>query len=147
MKFDESKHPRYDDGKFKDKNSLTSKQRFEKEQAERERLARKYDSDRQSETRKPPKATSFNRPDTKHHLKHAAEMGLNEKQYIKAATEFFNSGKGEMYFDDRRKVYVRCDYTTMQVCTCDNAGNVKTFFQTTKKKLDAMKKQDEWVKL
>ncbi len=36
-----------------------------------------------------PKASGVNRSNTKSHLSHAKEMGLNEKQYIKAAEEFF----------------------------------------------------------
>ena len=37
--------------------------------------------------------------ETKHHQRHAKEMGFkNTKEYEKAAIEFFNSSKGKLYY-------------------------------------------------
>lgn len=44
-------------------------------------------------------ATGFNRLETKHHRRHAQEMGFKSMQeYEKAAVAFFNSDKGKLYY-------------------------------------------------
>ena len=79
-----------------------------------------------------PKANGFNRSNTKSHLNHAKEMGLNEKQYIRAAEEFFNSGAGKVYFD-KNGDYYKFDSLTGLLCICKNNGAIKTFFKPKKK--------------
>lgn len=79
-----------------------------------------------------PKASGFNRSNTKSHLSHAKEMGLNEKQYIKAAEEFFNNGAGKIYIDRQNMLY-KYDDSSGLLCVCDNNGTLHTFFKPKKK--------------
>ena len=61
----------------------------------------------------PEKAVRFNRLETKHHRRHAKEMGFkNTRDYERAAIEFFNSNKGTLYYSRARGRFYRYDEKT-----------------------------------
>lgn len=103
-------------------------------EAEQTRLKEKYFDKADGKTYRKPIAKGFNRSNTRSHLAHAKEMGLNEKEYVRAATEFFNSGKGKMYINPNNKRCYRYDAHTQLLCICDSSGQVLTFFQPKNKK-------------
>lgn len=89
------------------------------------------------------KATGFNRLETKHHQRHAKEMGFkNTKEYEKAAVEFFNSDKGKLYYSERRKNFYRYDEKTGWFCAGGD-GFVYTLIRFSKKKFEDIKRQDQ----
>ena len=93
--------------------------------------------------KEPPKAYSFNRLNTKHHIGHAKEMGFkNPKEYEAAAVEFFNSDRGTLYYSEARKRYYRYEEKTGLFCVSMD-GVVNTFNIYTKKKFDLIKRQDK----
>lgn len=75
-----------------------------------------------------PKASGFNRSNTKSHLSHAKEMGLNEKQYVKAAKDFFNGAQGKLYRSSNGKYY-KYDEKHNLVCICNQNGTIHSFYQ------------------
>lgn len=115
-------------------------------EADQERLAQKY-SDNGADKRQPPVAKGFNRSGTKSHLAHAKEMGLNEKEYVKAAEQFFNGVNGELYYDNRRKCFVKIDEKQQLLCACEKNGSVKTFHTVKKKSITKIIKQDKLEKI
>lgn len=93
--------------------------------------------------KEPPKAYSFNRLNTKHHIGHAKEMGFkNQKEYEAAAVEFFNSDRGTLYYSEARKRYYRYEEKTGLFCVSMD-GVVNTFNIYTKKKFDLIRRQDK----
>lgn len=59
------------------------------------------------------KAFGFNRLDTKHHQRHASEMGFkNMREYEQAAVAFFNSDKGKLFYSHARRRFYRYDEKT-----------------------------------
>lgn len=96
-------------------------------EADKEQLARKY-SDNEISTHQPPVAKGFNRSKTKSHLSHAQEMGLNEKQYVKAAEKFFNSDRGKLYRSSNGKYY-RYEEENNLVCICSQDGTIHSYYK------------------
>lgn len=140
----EEKHPRDNDGKFT--NKAEAQLQYESDMADTERKTRKWIAE--SGVRSgAPKAQGFNRPSTKSHLAHAKEMGLNEKQYVKAAEEFFNSDNGDLYYDNRRKCFVKIDEKRLLLCACEKDGSIKTFHKIKKKNISKIIKQDKLEKI
>ena len=91
--------------------------------------------------KEPPKAYSFNRLNTKHHIDHAREMGFkNPKEYEAAAVEFFNSDRGTLYYDKSTDRYYRYDEKKNILCTSSD-GVIHTFFTCSKKKFDKLRSQ------
>lgn len=89
------------------------------------------------------KANQFNRLNTAHHQRHAREMGFkNTREYERAAIEFFNSGKGVLYYSEARNRYYRYDEETGWLCICHD-GVVHTLNIYTKKAFEKIKKQDK----
>ena len=113
---------------------------------EREKLEKRYNSDMASgikrDVKKIPQAIGFNRPKTKHHLRHAQEMGLNEKEYISAAEQFFNGGNGKLYKDNRRGGYTKYDEKNGLICGVKD-GKITTFYKISKSKFVKKIKQDD----
>ena len=99
MAFREEDHPRDNDGKFTDKEGgKTYRQNVS------------YETILTGETtrRKPEQATGFNRLNTAHHQRHAKEMGYaNLKEYEKAAVNFFNSDRGQLYYSTKWEKFYR----------------------------------------
>ena len=93
----------------------------------------------------PPKAYSFNRLNTKHHIGHAKEMGFkNQKEYEAAAVEFFNSDRGTLYYSEARKRYYRYEEKTgLFVSSSD--GLIHTYKFVSKKEFLRKIKQDELI--
>ena len=139
--WEESKHPRDDDGKFTDGAGVSKLE-----------MANEIYSDTPEEDSKtlnrvdkvnPPKAYSFNRLNTKHHKDHAKAMGFkNTKEYEAAAVEFFNSDRGILYYSEARKRYYRYEEKTGLFCVGMD-GVVNTFNTYSKKKFDLIKRQDK----
>lgn len=95
--------------------------------------------------KEPPKAYSFNRLNTKHHISHAKEMGFkNPKEYEAAAVEFFNSDRGTLYYSNKSKKYYRYEEKTgLFVSSSD--GLIHTYKFVSKKEFLRKIKQDELI--
>ncbi len=113
---------------------------------EREKLEKRYNSDMASgikrDVKKIPQAIGFNRPKTKHHLRHAQEMGLNEKEYIRRAILFFNSKQGNMYFSEARKRFYKYNKETKELAVASEVGIIHTYQFCTEKRFFRTKEQD-----
>lgn len=133
--WDESKHERDSDGKFARQSS------------KREELEKVYNSDRASgikrDVKKIPQAIGFNRPKTKHHLRHAQEMGLNEKEYIRRAISFFNGNAGQVYFSERRERFYKYNQKSMEFVAVSQNGVVHTYRLVSPKEFEKIKRQDK----
>lgn len=89
------------------------------------------------------KAFGFNRLDTKHHHRHALEMGFkNMREYEQAAVAFFNSDKGKLYYSASRKRFYRYNERTQWLAVSSH-GVIHTFFKRTKKEFEKMRRQDK----
>ena len=135
-------------GKLRPTTHDERQKRLAEYEAAQERIARKYDSDKAAEIRKPPKATSFNRPSTAEHRGHWQEVGCkNEKEYVHAAVDFFNNGRGTIFFEHNGRKYYKFDDSTRLLCVCDTSGSICTFFKTKTntyfKKLSKQKNLEE----
>jgi len=68
------------------------------------------------------------RKNTKHHLRHAREMGYkNQDEYERAAVEFFNGNSGKLYYNPKDNRYYRYDDKTRRIAVCDAvepSGNI-----------------------
>lgn len=90
-----------------------------------------------------PKAVEFSRSNTKHHIDHAKEMGLNMRQYVQAAIEFFNSGEGDLYFSERRQCFYKYESKTKIFAVMDREGIVHTFRLVSGREFERTKRQDK----
>lgn len=92
---------------------------------------------------KPEKATGFNRLETKHHQRHAKEMGFkNTKEYEKAAVTFFNSDKGKLYYSEKWGKFYRYDEKA-QLLAISSKGVIHTFWKRTQKEFERIRRQDQ----
>ncbi len=88
------------------------------------------------------KAFGFNRLDTKHHHRHALEMGFkNMREYEQAAVVFFNSDKGKLYYSEKNGKFYRYDKQTRQFCA-SSSGLIHTFMRFSEKKFEDIRRQD-----
>lgn len=56
------------------------------------------------------------RANTKHHQKHAREMGYkSQSEYERAGCDFFNSDRGKLYYGIKRKRFYRYDEKTHEL--------------------------------
>lgn len=138
--WDESKHKRDRAG------------RFAEQEEKRQSLEKVYNSDLASGTGTQgqvpvPKAVGFNRSKTKHHQRHAAEMGLNEKEYIKRAIEFFNSTSGILYYSHKENKFYRYDKKSMLYVVCMPNGILNTFYSVKVKDFNDLKRQFDMEEL
>ena len=89
------------------------------------------------------KAFGFNRLDTKHHQRHAREMGFkNMREYELAAVAFFNSDKGKLYYSQARRRFYRYDEKS-HLMAVSSKGVIHTFLKKTRKEFDHIRRQDE----
>ena len=87
-------------------------------------------------------ATGFNRLETKHHRRHAQEMGFKSMQeYEKAAVSFFNSDKGKLYYSKARNKFYRYEEKTHLMAVSSN-GVIHTFLKRTTKEFERIRRQD-----
>ena len=122
--------------------------RREKKRRKIEGLERIYNSDLASGTSPQgqvpvPKAVGFNRSKTKHHQRHAAEMGLNEREYIQQSISFFNGNAGQLYFSERRERFYKYDTITQRLVVVSMDGIVHTYQFSSSKRFLKIKGQDE----
>ncbi len=157
MAWDESEHPRESDGKFTDGAGQSKQEKLEKAKRiyglddELVSLPLDFFGKKSFATKIPdvPKDVySFRNKELLHrpdHLRHVKEMGFStQKEYEKAAVEFWNSGKGELYYSDKKGGrFIRTSKNRICVVTID--GYIATFFdfQTKKEKL-SYEKNDGW---
>lgn len=151
MQFDESKHPRDKDGKFTDGNG-TTKEAYDSRDAFGNMIrnmpqgAKERVTEISSTTAKPEKAYGFankERRETAHHVTHAKEMGFkNQRDYERAAVDFFNSSRGKLYYSERRKRYFRYDEKTGELAVSSN-GIVHTYMYRTKKEFKRLTIQEK----
>lgn len=101
--FREEEHPRDRDGKFTDKGAGVS----EGKKLRKAVSIYSDEPDKDAPPEKlpnPEKAVRFNRPEIKHHQRHAKERGFkNTRDYERAAVEFFNSDKGKVILQRKKK--------------------------------------------
>lgn len=140
--FREDEHPRDKSGKFTDKGAGAGAG-----EAEKLRKAVRIYSDEQEKDAPPQKvpepATGFNRLETKHHQRHAKEMGFkNTKEYEKAAVEFFNSNRGKLYYSNARGRFYRYDEKTKEFVS-SSGGVVHTFDFVSKSEFKRKMGQDK----
>ncbi len=94
-------------------------------------------------------ATGFadnERLNTKDHIAHARDMGYkNQKEYEKGACEFFNFGKGDLYFSKKRKRFFKYDNKKLLCVSSD--GVIHTFMIVNIKKFNKMKVQEDLWKI
>lgn len=91
----------------------------------------------------PEKAVRFNRLETKHHQRHAKEMGFkNTRDYERAAVEFFNSDRGKLYYSLAKERFYRYEERTKLFCSSSH-GEIHTFLKYSNKKFEDIKKQDK----
>lgn len=134
-KFDESKHPRDEDGKFTD----GSKTHYRQNASYEEILA----ADKRASVANVPTAVKFNRLNTKNHIRHAKELGYkNQTEYEKAAIDFFNSKRGKLYYSSVRSRYYKYDTATGEFVVSSD-GFIHTYYKVTQKKFAKIKSQDE----
>lgn len=140
--FREDEHPRDKSGKFTDKGAGAGAG-----EAEKLRKAVRIYSDEPDKDAPPQKvpepATGFNRLETKHHQRHAKEMGFkNTKEYEKAAVEFFNSDKGKLYYSEKWGKFYRYDEKA-QLLAISSKGVIHTFWKRTQKEFERIRRQDQ----
>lgn len=138
--WDENDHPRDGDGKFTSGGGFRQNASYEEiMSADKQGLT----NSEESGTMEMPQATGFNRIKTRHHQQHIAELGFkNEKEYIRAAIDFFNSGEGELYIGTKRNDYARYDEKRGLYATCGVDGAIKTFFPVGVKRFNKIKRQE-----
>ena len=128
--FREDEHPRDKSGKFTDKGAG---------EGEKRKAVRIYSDEPEKDAppqKVPEPATGFNRLETKHHQRHAKDMGFKTtKEYEKAAVEFFNSDKGKLYYSDARGRFYRYDERT-QFMSISSNGAIHTFLKKQKRNLN-----------
>lgn len=128
--FDESKHPRDEEGKFTYKGGGRQGTEGDK----RREAVKKYSDDPGRDMaemglkRNPVKANGFVRRDTKSHIKHAQDMGLNQREYERAAIAFFNSNRGKLYFNNRSQKFYRYNDKTREFVSCNDEGEIYTYY-------------------
>lgn len=142
MVFREEEHPRDRDGKFTDKGAGVS----EGKKLRKAVSIYSDEPDKDAPPEKlpiPEKAVRFNRLETKHHRRHAKEMGFkNTRDYERAAVEFFNSDKGKLYYSQERKRWYRYDEKTQEMAVSSD-GIIHTFAKYPKRKFEKVKRQDK----
>lgn len=101
---------------------------------------------KQQEIKGPPQAYGFadkTRKNTKHHKRHAQEMGYkNQDDYERAAVEFFNSDKGKLYYSRVRDRFYRYDEKTGELAISSD-GIIHTFDYRTTKEFAKIRRQEE----
>ena len=91
----------------------------------------------------PEKAVRFNRLETKHHRRHAKEMGFkNTRDYERAAIEFFNSNKGTLYYSRARGRFYRYDEKT-KFFVSSSSGVIHAFDFVSKSEFMRKIRQDK----
>ena len=94
----------------------------------------------------PEKAYGFankERQNTKNHVNHAKEMGYkNQRDYERAAVDFFNSSRGKLYYSELRERYYRYDEKTGEMAVSSN-GIIHTYLKRTKKEFQRAVVQDK----
>ena len=153
--FDESKHPRDEDGKFTDGSGTTYRQNASYgEILARDKRRAAYDSrddfgrtvervrDKTSRVEHIPEPSKFNRLNTKNHIRHAKELGYkNQAEYEKAAAEFFMSTRGKLYIDKHSGKFYRYEEKTRLLAVVDGDGGIGSFYRAEGKKYFERKKE------
>ncbi len=136
--FREQDHPRDSGGKFTDKGASDGEKLREAISIYSDDL----EADAPPQKRHEP-ATGFNRLETKHHQRHAKEMGFkNMQEYEKAAVSFFNSDKGKLYYSKARDRFYRYDEKTRIFVSSSN-GLVHTFDFVSRSDFKRKMRQDD----
>ena len=117
MSWEESKHPRAEDGKFTDGNGRS---------AGTDVVAHDY--------------TNWK---TYNHLGHARDMKMTPREYRRAAVEFFNGEEGKRLEGVSGKIY-KYDERTYRVSVCSPKGEILTFFQADKRWYQNKKRKGEF---
>lgn len=156
MQFDETKHPRDSDGKFTDGNGTNKKAYDSRDkfgnmlrnmpQGAKERVAEINSTAEKPKRPQIEEAYGFankERRETVHHITHAKEMGYkNQRDYERAAVDFFNSSRGKLYFGERRKRYYRYDEKTGELAVSSD-GVIHTYMSIKKKNFTKMMEQEK----
>ena len=94
---------------------------------------------------KPINAYSFlnkERQSTRHHKKHALDMGYkNQAEYEKAAIDFWEKGEGVVYYSRPRNTFYKYDVKTCKEVAVSPDGIIHTFMLEPRKKFEKNKIQ------
>ena len=83
------------------------------------------------------------RLNTDHHKRHAKEMGFkDQKQYEKAAIEFWKNGKGKVYYSPYRDRYYKYDSKKELFISVDIQGTIHTFMISDNKRFNKKIKEE-----
>ena len=156
MKWDESKHPRDSRGRFAlvsrfyaiSKAEYIYNTEFKSASPKPENGLGIYDY--QKVINPPKEAYGFlnkERLNTKHHIRHAQEMGYkNQTDYERGAVEFWNSQNGTVYYMSMHKIFALYDGKKYVAISLE--GIVQTFMLMTDKEFQKTLKQEkgyEWI--
>lgn len=83
------------------------------------------------------------RINTRHHLRHAREMGYkNQREYERAGCDFFNSDRGKLYYGIKRKRFYRYDEKTHEYAVSSD-GVLHTYMPMSKKEFKKKIEQEQ----
>lgn len=106
-------------------------------------IDKQNDKEYNGNIKEPPKATGYNRPKTRHHNRHAQDMGLNEKEYVRAAIDFFNNGEGKLFLSNRSGKYYKYNEKNGILCVCSPEGSIHTFMFLSLQNFKRTKTQEQ----
>ena len=93
----------------------------------------------------PAEAFEFSRLDTEHHNRHREEMGYKTlKDYQEGAVEFWNNGKGDIFYSKPRNSFYKYNKQTTQLLVISSNGIIHTFMYYTNNKFISLSR---WEKL
>ena len=84
----------------------------------------------------PRKAYGFedDRLNTDHHKKHVKEMGFkDQKEYVRAAIDFWERGQGEIYYSERVTGFYKYNKKSRQFLSITKDGTIRTFMLYSEK--------------
>lgn len=138
--FDESKHPRDEQGRFTNGGAKEYRQNTPHEEILRE-------------NNRPEKAYGFankERKNTKDHRAHAKDMGFkNQDEYEKEAVSYWEKGEGTIYQGKRRGDFAKYNSKSQKYVVVSVDGYIKTFYKVSQKKFETILKQEgyeKWIK-
>ena len=88
---------------------------------------------------KPEKAYGFDkdRLTTDHHTKHIKEMGFkDQKEYVRAAIDFWERGQGETYYSERLSCFYKYNRKTKHFLSIKADGTIRTFYICSERKFE-----------
>ena len=149
--WDESKHPRDELGRFTEVSGKDAPKDQPSPRTYRQNTPygviislqtfggkkKKEASTNEQLPKEPPKrAFGFNILNTKHHIRHAKEMGFNnQRDYERAAIDFWENGEGDIYYGVVRKCFYKINRDKTMLLSVSDDGIIHTFYTSVQKKI------------